>query len=77
MGEMTIRLDDALLVQAVSRAEHLGVPLETFVESVVADALRAPLKARLPIAAAIRARGGPLSPISSVELLDQIRDGAG
>lgn len=76
MGETTIRLDEALLVEATTRAEHLGVSLDAFVADALADALRDAVTARLPLARAIQARGGPMSPISSVELLRQIRDGA-
>lgn len=73
MGEMTIRIDDALLIALRERALVLG----TDMERVAADLLQAglaPKRAdRTSVARAILARASP-SAISSVELLDQIRD---
>ena len=73
MGEMTIRVDDALLVALRERADLLG----TDVDRLAADLLRVGLSGRggdrAAVARSIQARSGP-SAISSVELLDQIRD---
>lgn len=73
MGEMTIRVDDALLIALKERALVLG----TDAERVAADLLQAGLAPkrvdRTSVARSILARAGP-SPISSTELLDQIRD---
>ena len=73
MGEMTIRIDDALLIALRERALVLG----TDMERVAADLLQAGLQRsradRTFVAREILARASP-SPISSVELLDQIRD---
>lgn len=74
MGEMTIRdLDDAFLLALRQRAKLLG----TDAERLAADLLRSGFVAANPdraaVADAIRARTRPSS-LTSVELLDQIRD---
>lgn len=74
MGEMTIRLDDALLVRLQGKATSRSVALETLVAELLQAGMHANRATRWPVARAIRASGAPRSPISSVELLDQIRD---
>ena len=73
MGEMTIRVDDALLLALDQRAKMLG----TDMDQLAADLLRAGLalarRDRGGVADAIRRRTRPPS-IASVALLDQIRD---
>jgi plasmid stability protein len=78
MGEMTIRgVDDETLARLRSEAEGLGVSPEELAGEVLqlGMALVSPDRTALP--RAILARQSTLSPISSVELLRQIRDGLG
>jgi plasmid stability protein len=73
MGEMTIRLDDAVLVQLRQRAERLGTDVEQLAADLLRDGLAGAQDDRAAIARVIQARSVP-SPMSSVAMLDQIRN---
>lgn len=73
MGEMTIRLDEALLVDLRRLADRRGLSAETLAAKLLSDRLLQEDEGRWPVARALLAKGAP-SPVSAVELLDQIRD---
>lgn len=74
MGQMTIRVDDVLLVELRNLAERRGTNPEILAAELLQLTLRDERRSEWPVSRAILARGGSMSPISSVELLDQIRD---
>jgi plasmid stability protein len=74
MGDMTIRgLDETTLTTLRSRAEEQGVTPESYAATLLRRALAAPGD-RLAVSRAVRAAQSGFSPISSVELLRQIRE---
>ena len=74
MGEMTIRnIDDALLLELRDGARRRGVAVDDLAIDLLRQGLRQSSATRLPVARRLLSHGGR-SPISSVELLDQIRD---
>jgi plasmid stability protein len=76
MGDMTIGgLDEATLTNLRSRAEEHGVTPESYAATLLRQAL-APPGDRLAVSRAMRAAQRGTSPISSVELVRQIRDEA-
>lgn len=77
MGDMTIHgLDDAVLTELRMRAERVGVTAESYVADLIAQAVRKPVLDRMPTARRILAKQTGFSPISSVDLLHDIRDEA-
>jgi plasmid stability protein len=74
MGDMTIRgLDDAVLSTLRVRAAEHGTTPEAYAATLLERALAQPVD-RLAFSRAVRAAQRDVSPISSVELLRQIRE---
>jgi plasmid stability protein len=77
MGDMTIRgLDDAVLTELRLRAERVGISPESYAADLIAQAVQVSILDRLPTARRMLAAQTEVSPLSSVELLRQLRDEA-
>ncbi len=77
MGDMTIHgLDDAVLTALRLKAERVGVTPEVYAADLIAQAVQTSVLDRLPTARRMLEKQTEVSPISSVELLRQIRDEA-
>jgi plasmid stability protein len=76
MGDMTIRgIDDETLARLRSEAQERGMSTEELAAEILRLGIAIASPDRTAVPRAILASQPTLSPISSVELLRQIRDG--
>jgi plasmid stability protein len=76
MGDMMIRgIDDETLARLRSEAQELGMSTEELAGEVLRLGMAIASPDRTAVPRAILAAQATLSPISSVELLQRIRDG--
>ena len=74
MGEMTIRLDEALAIDLTSRAGELGMTPDALAARLLAGALTRTPDRRAAAARAIQAAQPHRSPYDSVDLIREDRE---